>query len=268
MVVVDARAVVHDDEVTLLDHIAAGTRVRVGAVGPGGDDGLEAQGVGAVGEHVGLQLHADLLLRHAGLDEAANVGEGLVGNALGGTEFDELLGILDGAHVHQLAVQAGKQRGEACGLELHERLVIGAQVHRGLDGHDARAALAYPGGDPRRGVDDVLVHLPAELGHAALDEGVVVARVGVQPQALGGHERSVGDLVVKGTSGAREPTQVGVVAQDDRVIAALGHKLAQARDAALDDVDRCHVMLLSLRGGPQDGVRNSDGHRRPAAGVS
>ena len=52
VIVVIERAVVHDDEVALLDHVLARLRVRVGAVGASGDDGAKAQAICAVGEHV------------------------------------------------------------------------------------------------------------------------------------------------------------------------------------------------------------------------
>lgn len=45
-----ARAVIHEDEVALLDHAVTRHGVRVGGVGTARHDGAEGQAVGAVGE--------------------------------------------------------------------------------------------------------------------------------------------------------------------------------------------------------------------------
>ena len=246
VVVVIPGAVVHDDEVALLDHVGARLGVRVGAVGPGGDDRTKGELVGAVGEHVVLQLHADLLLGEAGADEAADVVEGLVGDLLGAAHELNLLGVLNAAQVADVAVEARGQAGDADG---RAGGVEGVEEREGagvLDGHHAGTGLEGALGCPAGGVDDVLIDLPGAVGAQALAEGVVVARVRVEPQSGRGHHGGVGYLEVESALGTGEPAQVGVVAQDDGVIAALRHELAQALDASRARSVVCHVSSFRL----------------------
>ena len=247
LVVVVAGAVVHDDHVAPLDHGLAGLGMRVGAVCAGGDDGAKGQGVGAVVEHVVLELHADLLLGHAGLYEAADVRERGVRDGLGVTHELDLLGVLDHAQVADVAVHA---RGEAGNGELAHGLVEGIEegkVAGVLDGHDARAGGAGALGGPGGGAHDFFIDDPGGVGAQALAEGVGVAGVRVEPLAVGRHEGGVGDLVVKGALRPGEPAQVGVVAQDHGVVAALRHEGAQALDAPRACLGICHVLLLCSR---------------------
>ena len=154
--------------------------------------------------------------------------EGSVGDLLGAAHQRDLLGILDAAQLADVAVHARQHgRDRALGKPDLQR-VVEREVTAVLDGDDARAGLGHAVGGPGLGVDDVLVDLPGRVGTHAREEGVVVARVGVQPQPVRGDKGGVRDLVVKGALGAGEPTQVGVVPQDRGIVAPLGHERAQA----------------------------------------
>ena len=240
VIVAHHTAVVHHDHVAALDLARARLGVRVGAVGAARDDRAERQAVAAVGEHVVLQLGANLLLGLARLDVAADVAEGGVGNLLGGAHERDLLGVLDGTEPHEVAVQARGERGRGVGGEARLEGVVEGQRGGVLHGHHAGMRVADVLGGPVGGVDDVLVDLPGGVGAEALDEGVVVARVGVEEEVVGRDEGCVGDLVVEGALGAGEPAQVGVVAQDHGVVAPLPHDGAQPLDALCVGLLVCH----------------------------
>ena len=103
-VIAVARAVIHENEIALLDHAIARHGMRVGGVGTARHDGAEGKAVGTVGEHKVLELVANLLLGHAGLNKAEHVLEGGVGNRLRMAHELDLLGVLDGAHLADVVV--------------------------------------------------------------------------------------------------------------------------------------------------------------------
>ena len=240
MIVGHGGAVIHDDHVALLDHAGTGLGVRVGAIGTTRDDCAKGQAIGAVGEHVVLELGANLLLGKARLDAAADVAERLVGHLLGGAHELDLLGILHGAQLHEVAMQARQQARNGA---LGKRRLQGVEELEGarvLDGHDAGMGLADAICDPLVGAHDGLVELPGGVVAQTLAEGVVVARVGVEQLARRRDDHRVGHLVVERALAAREPAQVGVVAKDHGVIAALLHDVAELGDARGAGLLVCH----------------------------
>ena len=241
-----ASAIVHHDHVAALNHSLAGLRMGVGAIGAGSNDRVEGERVGTVGEHPTLQLGTHLLLGEAGLDVAADVLERRIGDRLRVAHELDLLRILHDAQVGNVAMEARHEDGHGGLGALLAQRVKERQVAGVLDGNDARAGLADALRRPPRGGDDVHVELPGGVRAKAVLEGAKVARVGVEPETVGGHEGGVGDLVVKGTLGSGEPAKVGVVAKDYRVIAPLGHKRAEPLDACGAGVCICHVSLFSL----------------------
>ena len=66
-----------------------------------------------------------------------------------------------------------------------------------------------------------------------LDEAVVVARIGVQERIRRGDERGVRQLtrIVEHAFGAGQPAKIRLIANDDGVVAALVHELANTLDA-------------------------------------
>ena len=231
VVVVIASAVVHHDEVTLAHDRLARLGVRVGAVRARGDDGVERQGVRAVHEHVVLELGANLLLRETRLDEAADVVEGGVGRGLRVTHKLDLLGVLDLAQVADVPVHPRHEAGDRRAAALVREVVKESEVKGVLDGDRVGAGLEDAGCRPPGGVDDVHVDAPRRVGAETREEGVVVARVGVEPEPVLRDEGGVRRLVVEGALRPGEPPEVGVVADDRRVVASFRHERAEARDA-------------------------------------
>ena len=237
VVVVVQGAVVHDDHVALFDDALTGLGVRVGAVGAGGDDGAKREAVCPVREHVVLELDANLLLGEAGMDVAADVLESLVRDALCLAEQGKLLGILDHAQVADVAVQAWQL------YRIHrplDQLVEEGDGGRVLDGDRTRARVGDARGRPLGMPHHVLVDVPDRVPAQALAEGVEVAGVGVQPLALGRDEGRVRGLVVEGALGPGEPAQVGIVAQDHGIVAAVCHKAAQGCEPPLESLVHVH----------------------------
>ena len=213
----------------------------VGTVGAGGDDRAEGKRARTVGEHVVLELGANLLLGHAGLDVAADMREGIVGDLLRLAHKVDLLGVLDGADVHEVAVQARGCRSNGVGGELMLELVIEGKRAGVLDGDHAGAGSDDAGSGPELAGDRRLIELPGGIGPKALAESVVVAGVGVEHLAIGGDHDGVGRLVIECTLAAGEPAEVRVVTEDDGVIAAILHELAKAGDALGARFLICHV---------------------------
>ena len=142
---------------------------------------------------------------HADLDELADVREGLVGDLLGAAHERDLLVVLDHAQVADVAVQARGEAGHAGAGELDEKVVVEGEVAGVLHGRHASALGGEARGRPRGRRRDLHVEGPGAVCAQALDEGVVVAGVGVEPLAGRGDHRGVGDLVVEGALSAGEP---------------------------------------------------------------
>ena len=192
-VVAEGRAVIHEDEVALLDDPVARYRMRVGRIGPGGDDGAEGEAVGAVLEHEVLEFGPRLLLGHTRTQDAQHVLEGGVGDLRAPHELD-LLGILDGAH--DLQVLMHERQRDAHGQVL-EGALEGAEepdLHVVLDRHHAAARIAGSGGDPARDIVAVHIDLPGVARRKVLLEGVEVPRVGVEKAGVTGDDGSMGIL--------------------------------------------------------------------------
>ena len=111
-----ARAVIHENEIALLDHAVARHGMGVGGVGAARHDGAEGKAVGAVGEHKVFELVTNLLLGHTGLNKAEHVLEGGVGDRLCVAHELDLLGILDGAHLADVVVHQRQHAGDGAVL--------------------------------------------------------------------------------------------------------------------------------------------------------
>ncbi len=173
----------------LLHHAVAGNGVRVGGVGAGCDDGAEGQVVCAVIEHKGLELGAELLLREAGTDELAHMGECGVGDGLRVAHELDLLGVLDGAHELEIAVHEREARANRAILKTALDTAEEVDVHVFLDGDYAALGGAGLLSNPAGHVDLVQIELPGATGGHVLLEGVEVARVGVQEALVGRDDR-------------------------------------------------------------------------------
>ena len=95
-----------------------------------------------MGEHVVLELGADLLLGDARLDVAADVAERLVSDALGGAHEPDLLGVLDRTEPHEVAMQARQQARHGALRKGNLEGIVEVERARVLDGHDAGMGLA------------------------------------------------------------------------------------------------------------------------------
>ena len=225
-VVAVARAVIHEDKVALLDHAVARDGMRIGGVGTARHDGAEGQAVGAIGEHKVLELVANLLLGHTGLNKAEHVLEGGIGDRLRMAHELDLLGILDGAHLADVVVHQRQHAGDGAILQTTLDTLVEVNLHVILDGADTALVSRDLAGDPTG--DGALVHVkePGAAGGRVLLKAVEIARVGVEQALIGRNKRGVRELegVVEDALHAREPTEVGLVAHDDGVVAALGHQ--------------------------------------------
>ena len=225
-VVAVTRAVVHQDKVALLDHAVARDGMRVGGIGATRHDGAEGQAVGAVGEHKVLELVANLLLGHTGLNKAEHMLEGGIGDRLRMAHELDLLGILDGAHLADVVVHQRQHAGDGAILQTTLNTLVEVNLHVILDGADAALVGSDLAGDPAG--DGALVHVvdPRAAGGGVFLKAVEIARVGVEQALIGRNKRGVRELegVVEDTLHAREPAEVGLVAHDDGVVAALDHQ--------------------------------------------
>ena len=225
-VITVARAVIHEDEIALLDHAIARHGMRVGGVGTARHDGAEGQAVGAVGEHKVLELVANLLLGHTGLNKPEHVLEGGVGDRLCVAHELDLLGVLDGAHLADVVVHQRQHAGDGAVLQAALNALVEINLHIVLDSADAALVGRNLAGDPTG--DGALVHVvdPRAAGGRVLLKAVEVARVGVEQALVGRNKRSVRELegVVEDALHARKPTKVGLVAHHDGVVATLDHQ--------------------------------------------
>ena len=200
--------------------------MRIGGVGTARHDGAEGQAVGAVGEHKVLELVANLLLGHTGLNKAEHVLEGGIGDRLRMAHELDLLGILDGAHLADVVVHQRQHAGDGAILQTTLDTLVEVNLHVVLDGADTALVSRDLAGDPTG--DGALVHVidPGAAGGRVLLKAVEIARVGVEQALIGRNKRGVRELegVVEDALHAREPTEVGLVAHDDGVVAALGHQ--------------------------------------------
>ena len=221
-----ARAVIHKDEVALLDHAITRDGMRVGGVGAACHDGAEGQAVGAVSEHKVLELVANLLLGHAGLNKAEHVLEGGVGDRLRMAHEIDLLGVLDGAHPANVVMHQRQHAGDGSVLQATLNALVEINLHVVLDGTDTALVSSDLAGDPAG--DGALVHVidPGAAGGRVLLKAVEIARVGMEQAAVGRNKRGVRELegVVEDALHTREPTKVGLVAHYDGVVAALDHQ--------------------------------------------
>ena len=231
-VVAVARTVIHEDKVALLDHAVARDGMRIGGVGTARDDGAKGQAVGAVGEHKVLELVADLFLGHAGLNKAEHVLEGSIGDRLRVAHELDLLCILDGTHLADVVMHQRQHAGNGAVLQTTLNTLVEVNLHVILDGADAAFVDRNLAGDPAG--DGALVHVvdPGAAGGRVLLKTVEIARVGVEQALIGRNKRGVRKLegIVEDALHAREPTEIGLVAHDDGVVAALGHQGTDAFD--------------------------------------
>lgn len=200
--------------------------MRVGGVGTARYDGAEGKAVGAVGEHKVLELVANLLLGHTGLNKAEHVLEGGVSDRLCMAHELDLLGILDGAHLADVVMHQWQHAGNGAVLQAALNTLVEVDLHVVLDSADAALVGRDFAGDPTG--DGALVHVvdPGAAGGRVLLKAVEVARVGMEQALVGRNKRSVRELegVVEYALHARKPTKVGLVAHHDGVVATLGHQ--------------------------------------------
>lgn len=200
--------------------------MRVGGVGTARHDGAKSQAVGAVGEHKVLELVANLLLGHAGLNKAEHVLEGGVGDRLRMAHELNLLGVLDGAHLTDVVMHQRQHAGDGTILQATLDALVEVNLHVILDSADAAPIGRDLAGDPAG--NGALVHVvdPGAAGGRVLLKAVEVARVGVEQALVSRNKRSVRELegVVEDALHARKPTKVGLVAHHDGVVATLGHQ--------------------------------------------
>ena len=231
-VITVARTVIHKNEIALLDHAVARHGMRVGGVGAARHDGAEGKAVGAVGEHKVLELVANLLLGHTGLNIAEHVLEGGVGDRLCVAHELDLLGVLDGAHLADVVVHQRQHTGDGAVLQAALNTLVEINLHIVLDSADAAFVGRDLAGDPTG--DGALIHVvdPGTAGGRVLLKAVEVARVGVEQALVGRNKRSVRELegVVEDALHARKPTKVGLVAHHDGVVATLDHQGTDALD--------------------------------------
>ena len=221
-----ARAVIHEDEVALLDHAVTRHGVRVGGVGTARHNRAKGQAVGAVGEHIVLELVANLLLGHAGLNKAEHVLEGGIGDRLRMAHELDLLGVLDSAHLANVVMHQRQHAGDGTILQTTLNALVKVDLHVVLDSTDAALVGRDLAGDPTG--DGALVHVvdPGAAGGRVLLKAVEVARVGVEQALICRNKRGVRKLegVVEDALHARKPTKIGLVAHHDGIVAALDHQ--------------------------------------------
>ena len=231
-VIAIARAIIHENEIALLDHAVARHGMRVGGVGTARHDGAEGKAVCAVGEHKVLELVTNLLLGHARLNKAEHVLEGGVGDRLCVAHELDLLGILDGAHLADVVVHQRQHAGDGTVLQAALNTLVEVNLHIVLDSADAALVSRNLAGDPAG--DGTLVHVvnPGAAGGRVLLKAVEVARVGMEQALVGRNKRRVREFkgVVENALHARKPTKVGLVAHHDGVVATLGHQSTDTLD--------------------------------------
>ena len=232
-VVAHAGAVIHKHKIALADRAVARNGVGVGGVGSRGHDGREGETLAAVGEHEVLELCADLLLGESGANELLHMDKARVGHGLRSPHAGDLLGVLHGAERLDVAVEAGEKHGARNVVKRAQELLVKRQLHVVLDGNDAATELCQPLGNPTRDGDGFHVDGPRSALPHALDEAVEVTRVGVEQKLVVRDDRGVGVLVreVKDPCRSGEPAEIGLVANNYGVVAALLHEFAQTRDA-------------------------------------
>ena len=225
-VVAVARTIIHENEVALLDHAVARDGMRVGGVGTARHDGAKGQSVGAVGEHKVLELVANLLLGHTGLNKGEHVLEGGVGDRLRVAHELDLLGVLNGAHLTDVVMHQRQHAGNRAVLQATLNALVEVNLHVILDSADAALGGRDLAGDPAG--NGALVHVvdPGAAGGRVLLKAVKVARVGVEQTLVCRNKRGVRELegVVEDALHAREPTKVGLVAHHDGIVATLDHQ--------------------------------------------
>ena len=231
-IVAVARAIIHENEVALLDHAVARDGMRVGGIGAARHDGAKGQAVGAVGEHKVLELVANLLLGHAGFYKSEHMLEGGIGDRLRMAHELNLLGVLDGAHLANVVMHQRQHAGDGAVLQATLNTLVEVDLHVVLDSTDAALVGRDLAGDPTG--DGALVHVvdPGAAGGRVLLKAVEIARVGMEQALVGRNKRGVRELegVVKDALHARKPTKVGLVAHHDSVVAALDHQGADTLD--------------------------------------
>ena len=152
--------------------------------------------------------------------------EGGVGDRLRMAHELDLLGVLDGAHLTDVVVHQRQHAGDGTILQATLNTLVEVDLHVILDGTDAALVGRNLAGDPAG--NGALVHVvdPGAAGGRVLLKAVEIARVGVEQALVGRNKRGVRELegVVEDALHAREPTEIGLVAHDDGVVAALGHQ--------------------------------------------
>ena len=174
-IVAVARAIIHENEVALLNHAVARDGMRVGGIGAARHDGAEGQAVGTVSEHKVLELVADLLLGHTGLNITEHVLEGGVGDRLRVAHELDLLGVLDGAHLTDVVMHQRQHAGNGAVLQATLNTLVEIDLHVVLDSADAALIGRDLAGDPTG--DGALVHIvnPGAAGGRVLLKAVEIA---------------------------------------------------------------------------------------------
>ena len=231
-IVTVARAVIHEDEIALLDDTVARHGMRVGGVGAARHDGTEGQAVGAVGEHKVLELVANLLLGHAGLNKTEHMLEGGIGDRLRVAHELDLLGVLDGAHLADVVMHQRQHAGDGTVLQTTLNALVEVDLHVVLDSADAALVGRDLAGAPTG--NGALVHVvdPGAAGGRVLLKAIEVARVGMEQALIGRNKRGMRELegIVENALHAREPTEICLVTHNDSVVAALNHQGTDALD--------------------------------------
>ena len=124
--------------------------------------------------------------------------------------------------------------GDGAVLQTTLNALVEVNLHVVLDGADTALVGRNLAGDPAG--DGALVHVvdPGAASGRVLLKAVEIARVGVEQALIGRNKRGVRELegVVEDALHAREPTEVGLVAHDYGVVAALGHQGTDTLDTA------------------------------------
>ena len=200
--------------------------MRVGGIGAARHNRAEGQAVGAVGEHKVLELVANLLLGHTGLNKAEHMLEGGIGDRLRMAHELDLLGVLDGAHLADVVMHQRQHTGDGTVLQTTLNTLVEVDLHVVLDSADTALVDRDLAGDPAG--DGALVHViaPGAAGGRVLLKAVEVARVGVEQALVSRNKRGVRELegVVEDALHAREPTKVSLVAHHDGIVATLDHQ--------------------------------------------
>ena len=228
-VAVDDAAEVAHDELVAADDAIRRPRVRLGAVGAGRDDRIEAVAARAALAHRELELERELPFGDAVGQAGQQRLERVVGDRTRPADAVDLTRILHPAQV--LDQRAGRhelhpreRRDEAPVLRPGNALILQAEPSAGRDHRGERGVLGG-GGEP---------DLDADVGVDAGRAELLLRLLGVA--AVGDEQRVVGrDEEHRGRAGeAGEVPDVGQLGHEERVEMLGGEPLAQAREPRCD----------------------------------